>query len=448
MKAGTRVELDYGRGRIGVEISQHDARTVVLEKRPVEPIADADAALRAALAQPVECPPLRELARGRHDAVIVISDNTRPVPNAVLLPPILDELRSAGMPPESVTVLVATGLHRPNTPEELDEMLGAPLARSLRIVQHDARNAEQQIDLGTTSGGLPIRIDRFYLESDLQILTGLIEPHLMAGYSGGRKAVCPGLAGVETVRVAHGPDMLEGRIGPGIIEGNPLHEALLEVLERAGADFLVNVALDRERRVAGVFCGDPVAAHAKGMAFVEDEALVSLDEPADLVIVSAGGHPLDATFYQAIKGISTASAIVRPGGAIVLCASLSEGIGSASFEKLIRETPRLDDFELRLRDDDFFAIDQWMLQHLCQAHRRARLYLVTDGLPEETARELPLETFRTPREAIEAALARLGKAPHIAILPQGPYVLATLGGIKRPLGHAGAEQPVRRKHEP
>ena len=130
----------------------------------------------------------------------------------------------------------------------------------------------------------------------------------------------------------------------------------------------------------------------------------------------------------------------------MLCASLSEGIGSASFEQLILETPRLDDFELRLRDDNFFAIDQWMLQHLCQAHRRARLFLVTDGLPEATARELPLQTFRTPPEAIEAALAGLGKAPHVAILPQGPYVLATIGGVKRPLGRAAAEQPAGREH--
>jgi nickel-dependent lactate racemase len=386
-----RARLAYGRGQLELELpaAGRTARVSVLEKHAVPPLADPGAALVSALERPHASPPLRELARGRRRAVIVVSDHTRPVPHAQMLPPLLDALRAGGLPPEAVTVQVATGLHRPDTPAELDAVLGTDLARRLRIVQHDARDAEAHANLGHTRGGIPIRIDRFYLESDLKILTGLIEPHLMAGYSGGRKAVCPGLAAVETVREAHGPAMLEGHVGPGIIDGNPLHEALLEVLHRAGADFLVNVALDRERRIAGVFCGDPERAHAEGVRFVERESLVSLAEPADLVLVSGGGAPLDATFYQAIKGVATASSIVRPGGVILLCAALSEGIGSASFEKLLRETASTQAFERRLGDP----------------------------------------------EGIVQALEGLGPRPHIAVLPQGPYVLATLGGRKRPLGH-------------
>jgi len=427
------VQLAYGRREIDVPIP--DGHPVdVLEKVPVPPIDDPAANLRRCLERPVEAPPLHELARGRRDAVIVVSDITRPVPNPVLLPPILDALRSGGLPPEAVTILVATGLHRPNTPAELDAVLGSEIARSLRIVQHDARDAEAHRDLGRTAGGIPILIDRFFLERDLRIITGLIEPHLMAGYSGGRKAVCPGLAAVETARVAHSPAMLEGRIGPGIVEGNPLHEALVEVLRRVGVDFLVNVALDRHRNIAGVFCGHPEAAHAEGMAFVADESLVSLDEPADLVIASGGGAPLDSTFYQAIKGISAASAVVKPGGAILLCASLSEGIGSASFEKLIRECADPRDFERRLSDDRFFAIDQWMVQHLCQAHRRARVLLYTDALPPEAVAELLVEPVASPAAGVAEALAALGPSARVAVLPQGPYVLATIRGALRPLG--------------
>ena len=430
-----RVALAYGHGEIGCELPDA-ARVDVLEKRAVPWLRDPEAALRAALAAPIGAPPLAELARGRRDAVIVVSDRTRPVPNALLLPPVLDALRRGGLPPEAVTLQVATGLHRPCTPVELREMLGDALASSLRIVQHDARDAASHADLGRTRSGVPILIDRFFLASELRLVTGLIEPHLMAGYSGGRKAVCPGLAAVETLRVAHGPALLEGHIGPGLVEGNPLHEALLEAVRRVGVHFMVNVALDRERRIAGVFCGDIERAHAAGMRFVEAESLVSLDAAADLVIASAGGDPLDATFYQAIKGIAAASAIVRPGGAILLCAALSEGVGSPSFERLLRRTASPAAFERQLAEVDFFEIDQWMIQHLCQAHRRARILLFSQGLPEATLRELLVEPVASLQEGVASALSALAPAARIAVLPQGPYVLATLRGEKRPLGRA------------
>jgi nickel-dependent lactate racemase len=428
-----RARLAYGDREIDVPLP--DGRRVdVLEKQDVPVIADPDAVLRRALAHPTATPALGELARGRENAVIVVSDITRPVPNATLLPAILDALREGGLPPEAVTILVATGLHRPNTPDELDRMLGSELARTLRVVQHDARDADAHRDLGRTRGGIPVVIDRSFLDADLRIITGLIEPHLMAGYSGGRKAVCPGLAAVETVRVAHGPAMLEGHVGPGIVDGNPLHEGLLEIQRTVGVDFLVNVALDRERRIAGIFCGDPERAHAEGMRFVERESLVSLDEPADLVITSGGGAPLDSTFYQSIKGIATASAVVKPGGAILLCAALTEGVGSASFEKLLRESADPRAFEARLDDDRFFAIDQWMVQHLCQAHRRARVLVYSDGLPAAAIAELMVEPAASPAAGIAAALAGRGPEARIAVLPQGPYVLATLRGAPRPLG--------------
>ncbi|MEE9609286.1 MAG: nickel-dependent lactate racemase [Myxococcota bacterium] len=428
-----QVRLAYGRSELEVDFP--DDRTVdLVEKQPVSALGEPEAALRHGLEHPIGARPLREIARGRRDAVIVLSDATRPVPNALLVPPILDALRAGGLPPEAVALQIATGLHRPATPAELDEMLGAELARSLKIVQHDARDAEAHADLGRTSGGIPILIDRFFLERDLRIATGLIEPHLMAGYSGGRKAICPGLAALATVRVAHGPAMLEAKVGPGIVEGNPFHQGLLEIVRQVGVDFLVNLSLDRDRRVAGIFCGDVEQAHAQGMAFVERESLVALDEPADLVVTSGGGHPLDATFYQAIKGISAASGIVKPGGFILLCASLSEGCGSASFEKLLRECESPRDFELRLDDDRFFEPDQWMVQHLCQAHRRARLLLYTDGMPAEAVRELLVEPVPSPAAGIERALAALPARARIAVLPQGPSVLATLRGEKRPLG--------------
>jgi len=427
------IELDYGRTTLSLALPD-DREIERVEKLPVAPMASPVEALRIGMERPIDAPALRELSRGRKDAVIVISDRTRPVPNALLIPPLLDALRDGGLPPEAVTLQVATGLHRPSTPHELDEMLGTEIARSIRIVQHDARDLEAHRNLGRTSGGIPILIDRFFLDSDLRIITGLIEPHLMAGYSGGRKAVCPGLAAVETIRVAHGPAMLEGRIGPGLIDGNPLHRGLMQVLRQVGVDFLVNVALDRNRRIAGVFCGHPETAHRAGVEFVESESHIALDDYADFVIVSGGGYPLDASFYQAIKGISAASAIVRPGGVILLCASLSEGIGSPSFEKLIRETDSPEDFEARLLDDEFFVVDQWMVQHLCQARRRARVLLYTDGLPFEAASELLVEAVPSPADGVARGLRQIGPTGRIAVIPQGPYLIATVRGKKRPLG--------------
>jgi nickel-dependent lactate racemase len=430
-----RVELDYGRGSLPLEIPEAPGRWIaVLEKTPVPPLADPEAAVRAALAAPTGAPPLAELARGRRDAVIAVSDATRPVPNALLLRPILAALAEAGLPDSAVTILVATGLHRPATPAELDEILSPALARRLRVEQHDARDPDAHVDLGASRHGIPIRLDRRWLAADLRIATGLVEPHLMAGYSGGRKAVCPGLAAVETIRVAHGPRMLEGRVGAGIVDGNPLHEDLVEIARRARVDFIANVALDRARRVVGVFCGDLEAAHAEAMRFVELESHVAIDAPADLVVVSGGGHPLDATFYQAIKGVAAGAGIVRQGGAILLCAALGEGIGSASFEKLIREAPSPEAFERRLADDRFFAIDQWMVQHLCQARRRARVLLYTDGLPLAEAGELLVEPVASPAEGVRRGLAGAPAAARIAVLPQGPYVLATVGGFEQPLG--------------
>jgi len=427
-----RVALDHGHGRL--EIALPDGHPVdVVEKTPLPPLARPERAVRESLEMPVGSPPLRVLARGRRNAVIVVSDATRPVPNALLLPPILDALERGGIPARAVSVLVATGLHRPARRDELDEILGPELARTLQVEQHDARDRDAHADLGTSSAGIPVRIDRRYLAADLKILTGLVEPHLMAGYSGGRKAVCPGLAAVETIRVAHGPRMLEARVGAGIVDGNPLHEDLVEIAERAGVDFIANVALDRQRRVSGVFCGDASEAHAQAMRFVEAECRVDLEEPADLVITSGGGYPLDATFYQAIKGVAAAAGVVRPGGTILLCAALSDGVGSPSFEKLLRESASTGDFELRLEDDSFFAIDQWMVQHLCQARRRARILLYSDGLPLAAANELLVEAVPDPETGVGRALAGRTGA-RIAVLPQGPYVLATVGGVVQPLG--------------
>ena len=411
----------------------------VVEPSKGEPLADPVRVIEQALANPIGARPLAELVRGRRGAVVVISDKTRPVPYGVVLPAVLRSLEAAGLGRDRIEILVATGLHRANTQSELAEMTSPEIVAAYRIRNHVARNNDEHVHLGRTARGTEIWLDRGFVEADLKIVTGLIEPHLMAGYSGGRKAVAPGLAGVDTMRSAHGPVMLEDNVGPGIVEGNPFHEDLLEIAGRAGVDFMVDVSIDRARRVTGVFAGDIVRAHAAGMQAVEHEVRVDLDALAEVVVTSAGGYPLDATFYQSIKGLTAALNIVRRGGTIILAAALTEGIGSEDFQQLLFGMTGNEDFMARITSPGFFRIDQWMVQHLCQVLRKARVVLVTDGLPVETVQRLWAEAAPSVEAALANVLPRYGNAPHVAVLPQGPYVLATVRGRKLSLGRAWEE---------
>ena len=429
------IRLDYGRQGLAVELPD-SVRVSVVEPSKGEPIADPAGAVERALARPIAALPLAEMARGRRDAVVVISDKTRPVPNGLLLPPILRTLEAAGIARERIEILVATGLHRPNSRDELIAMTSAEIVERYRFRNHVARHADEHVHLGRTQRGTEIWLDRGFIDTDLKVVTGLIEPHLMAGYSGGRKGVAPGLAGVDTMRSAHGAAMLEGNVGPGIIAGNPFHEDLLEIVRLTRVDFLVDVSINRARQLTGVFAGDVEKAHEAGMRFVELEVCADLDAPADIVVASAGGYPLDDTYYQSIKGMVAALNIVRRGGTIVLAAALTEGVGSADFQSLLRETRSADDFMARITTPDFFSIDQWMVQHLCQVLRKAEVKLVTDGLPADTIRELLVHPAASVEEAVGQSLARCGANPHVAVLPQGPYVLATVRGRKLSLGRA------------
>jgi nickel-dependent lactate racemase len=429
------IRLDYGRTGLALHLPD-DVRVSVAQPSKGTPLADPAGAVEGALRTPIGARPLAEAARGRGDAVIVISDKTRPVPNALVLGPVLRTLADAGVDRSRIEILVATGLHRPNTPAELAEMTSAEIVARYRFRNHIARNADEHVHLGRTQRGTEIWLDRGFMQSDLKIVTGLIEPHLMAGYSGGRKAVAPGLAGVETMRSAHGPAMLESNVGPGIVDGNPFHEDLLEIVRLAGVDFMVDVSIDRARRLTGVFAGDIEQAHEAGMHAVEHEVRVDLDRAADIVITSAGGYPLDATFYQSIKGLAGALNVVRRGGTIILAAALSEGIGSDEFQQLLRSTRGNDDYMARITAPGFFRIDQWMVQHLCQVLRKAEVLVVTDGLPADVVRGLLVTPAPTVDEALAQAVARHGPRAHVAVLPQGPYALATVCGRKLSLGRA------------
>lgn len=422
-----KIQIDYGRDGLQVELPDS---TQVLDMADTPGLDRVDERLAQALKSPRGTEPLAALAAGRTSACIVISDITRPVPNAVILPPILETLEAAGIAREAITILIGTGLHRPNEGDELVQLVGAQIAATYRIINHKARERETLVSLGESSCGAPIWIDRVFIEADLKIATSLIEPHLMAGYSGGRKAICPGIMGVDTMRVLHGPALMaHPRSAEGIIEGNPFHAQSLEVARRSGVDFTLNVSMNDRREITGIFCGDLEEAHAAGVAFVEQKAAAYLDEPVDIVVTSSAGLPLDLTFYQAVKGLTAAMPIVKEGGTILIAARCDEGVGSPDFTELLLETESPEQFLRRLEDPDFFVVDQWQLQELCKAMTKARVGLFSEGVSSFGDR-LMVDQIDSIEAGLAAAVERCGGQATVAVVPRGPYVLTRLGGAR------------------
>jgi nickel-dependent lactate racemase len=263
------------------------------------------------------------------------------------------------------------------------------------------------------------------VNADLKITTGLIEPHLMAGFSGGRKLICPGIAALETIKVWHGPDFLENpKADCGILDGNPVHEENTWIGRHTGCDFIVNVVIDAQRRPLKFVAGDMEQAFLAGVEFVRGVVVDRVQEPVDIVVTSSAGYPLDTTFYQAVKGLTGALPIVKQGGTIILAAGLTEGIGSPEFQRLFDENPNLEVFILGKK---YFVLDQWQLEELAKVRRKAKVKVVSDGLPAATIDKLFVESAPSVERAVADSLAEYGPTAKIAVIPKGPYVLAQVG---------------------
>jgi len=424
------MQLRFEYGRTGLDVNLPDDCNIrQLAYKDAPPLPDPVAAFQKVLEQPTGTPPLAELARGRKDACIVICDITRPVPNEMMLRPMLQILEEAGIARQDILILIATGLHRPNEGDELVEMVGQHIAGNYRIENHHGQVLEEHTYLGESPRGVPMWIDSRYVDADLKITVGLIEPHLMAGFSGGRKLICPGIAALETVKVWHGPDFLEHpKADCGILDGNPVHEENTWIGRKAGCNFIANVVIDAERRPLKFVAGDMEGAFHEGVDFVRDVVTDTVPEPVDIVVTSSAGYPLDTTFYQCVKGMTGALPIVKQDGTIILAASLSEGIGSPEFQQLFQENENLEVFVERILGKDYFVMDQWQLEELAKVRRRAKVKVVSDGLPPETLDSLFVESAPTVEEALAESLKEYGPDASIAAIPKGPYVLAQVGG--------------------
>ncbi len=417
------MHLAFGKTGIAVDLPE-GYRYRVLEARTATPLPDWSAALESSLDRPIGTLPLAELARGKQSAAISVCDITRPAPNRLVLPPVLRRLEQAGIPREQITILIATGLHRPASSSEMREICGEEIAAAYRIENHDARNLASHRHLGSTKSGTPVYVDERFAAADLHITLGFIEPHLMLGYSGGRKLIAPGLAAQETIKVLHSPKfMRDERSVEGSIDDNPLHRELLEIARMARHDFVVDVALARDRSIAGVFAGDGELAHRRGVEFVSQVLLETLDEPVDAAITSSAGYPLDLTFYQSIKGVTAASHIVKPGGSILLVAACQEGVGAPEFAKMVRAGISDAEFLERIQGAPV-TIDQWQLEKLALVTTRQRLLWYVPGLPAEYHAGLWGQSYETVQSAIGALVSALPPGATIAVIPDGPYVLA------------------------
>ena len=419
------VQLAFDREGVAVELPD-GLDTRILRPRFAAGLADKHAELAAAIDSPIGCPPLEHLARGRRSAAIAVCDITRPAPNRKVLPHVIRALEAGGIAPANISILIATGLHREATPEELDEILGAEVLRRHSVHSHRAREIEEQVFLGETSTGTQVFVDERFVEADLHITLGFIEPHLMAGFSGGRKLISIGLAGERTIKRLHSPlFMRDSKATEGSFPDNPLHRELLEIAAMAGHDFMVDVALTDTRAIAAVFAGEPVAAHSKGVEFVRQSTLAQVGEPADAVITTSGGYPLDLTFYQAVKGLTAASHIVRDGGEILLAAACREGLGSPEFSGLVRNAGGSADLLDELADRAV-EVDQWQAEKLAMVAQRARLSFCVPGLAPADQSKLWGPSHADPQEAVDGMVSRLGKGAKLVVIPEGPYVFSQL----------------------
>ena len=385
---------------------------------------DETAAVEAALDAPIASQALVEMARGKETAAISVCDITRPAPNRITLPPLLERLHRAGITKETIIILIATGLHRAATPEEVDMIVGPEIAANYRVVSHNARAREEHRFIGETRRGTPVYVDERFVSADLHITLGFVEQHLMLGFSGGRKLIVPGLAAQETIKVIHSPKFIREPLATeGSIDGNPLHEELLECARMARHDFIVDVALTQERKIAGVFAGNPVKAHAAGVEFVEKACLEEIDEPADLVITSAAGFPLDLTFYQSVKGITAATHLAKPGGRILLVAECTEGMGSAEFAGMIRAMGDFGEYLDEVRDQPV-DVDRWQVEKLALAGVQNDVYFYAPGVTKAELGRLGARAFDTLDEAVAAMLQGFPGNGRVTLVPEGPYTFA------------------------
>ncbi len=419
------IQIPYGHGFLSMEPPEGKSYEVLNSNAAaMGSELSGEELVRQAMAAPIGSPTLKELAKGKKTAVIIISDHTRPVPSKEILPPMLEELRE-GNPEIDVTLLVATGCHRLTTTEEIERKIGPELAAKEKIKVHDCESPDN-IQIGILPSGAPLVIDKTAVDADLVVAEGFIEPHFFAGFSGGRKSILPGICDRATVFGNHCSAFISDPYSrTGVLEGNPIHRDMVAAVRMANLQYIVNVILDPAHKTVAAFAGDPVEAHLKGCETLRNYCGVKPQRKGDIIVTSNGGEPLDQNIYQAVKSMTAGEAAAAPGGVIVLCSKCADGTGSDDFYAAMRDCKDAASFlkEIEQIPQDKTIRDQWQYQVLCRVLANHRVIFVTDPQWESIVREMKMDYAPTVQAGLEMAYADRGPDAHLVVIPDGISVI-------------------------
>ena len=421
------VKIPYAKRMMTIEVPDERISGILTSKtHTYTPEADEADLVRNALAHPIHSPRLKDLAKGKKNIVIISSDHTRPVPSKIIMPLILEEVRTTN-PDASITLLIATGFHRATTKEELINKFGEKIVNEEKIIIHDSFNQDNMVNIGKLPSGGDILLNKVAANADLLVAEGFIEPHFFAGFSGGRKSVLPGVVSKVTVLANHCSQFIASeKARTGILEGNPIHRDMLSAAKQANLAFIVNVVIDADKKIIKAFAGDSEKAHEEGCAFVGDLATVDA-KPADIVITSNGGYPLDQNIYQSVKGMSAAEATCKKGGVIIICSACNDGHGGEAFYNWFAEASGPQEILDKIMTIDAYSTiaDQWEAQILARIQLNYRIIIVTDQCDHKLIASMHMRTASSLDEAMKIAEQLVGKDAKITVVPDGVSVIVT-----------------------
>lgn len=419
------IVMRYGRKGLSLDLPD-GLQADVIQKRQMPVLKRPVEAIRSAFSHPVGSKPLKEVVQGRKDICVLICDNTRPVPHAIVLPALIEGLIDAGAAPDSITMLVATGLHRPNEGEELRELIGSDrVLQTVKAINHFARRDEDHVFLGNTPRGMPVKLDRRFVSAEVRIAVGLVEPHFMAGYSGGRKLIVPGIAHQDTIRALHSTRMLDHeKVANCMIDGNPLHEEQLHAVEMAGGSLALNTVIDEDRNLSFINFGEITKSHLDAVSFARPYFEIPVPRKYRTVITSAAGYPLDRNYYQTVKGMVGAAGILAPGGDLFIVSECSEGLGTMEYTQSQGRLIDLgmDRFFEETSRKQYASIDEWESIMQVKAMRTGNIYLYSEGLTAEERGLTGVHMVRSVKEAVEESVMRQNDT-RVAVIPEGPYTI-------------------------
>ncbi|MFH1031372.1 MAG: nickel-dependent lactate racemase [Chloroflexota bacterium] len=415
---GLKVKLPYGDSHLSLEVPSRNTSYSLSSKR-TPGLQDDRKAIREALRNPIGVTNLNECVRKNDKVVIITTDNTRACPDDRILPVIIEELEGK-ISRENITIIIALGLHSPLSQEQLIDKLGSNIVKNYRVINH---NPDRVTSLGLSTFGTPVEVNSEVVEADFRISTGFIEPHFFAGFSGGRKSIFPGVSSARAIRKNHSYEMINHpNVRAGVLEGNPIHEDMVEQARMANLDFIVNVLLNQEKQITHVFAGNPWLAHQQGCETERAIVEAEIDHKVDITIVTNGGAPLDCDFYQACKGIDVASQITRDGGIIIAASACPDGIGPESFRSLHASVHSPEEVLHALNSTDNSGGVGWQNQILARTQLNHTIYLLS-GLKDSEASQMMVTPIHSLEEGLNKALRVLGKNAEIAIIPEGPLVI-------------------------